>query len=418
MGRFSERSMNRHGADSPWKGVDSMTSRKRILAAFAGGSLIALSTLSIGGGPGPSFGDPLPKLTPAQRASFVAGKSSFLNVETVATGLGPVFNDVSCVACHSSPAPGGGSTTIETRFGRVVNGQFDPMTEFGGSLIQRQGIGLYNGVNFVGEVVPPQATVSAGRRTTPLFGLGLVNAVPDSTFQQLASLEQQYTKSTAGRANILIDQATGEDIVGRFGWKCQQGSLFTFSGDAYLNEMGITTPLFPSENCPQGNCALLEANPAASNPNEPDNDDLQAFTSFMSLLAPPPQVALSSSAKSGARTFVAIGCANCHFPALQTGRNSIAALNNVTFFPYSDFLLHDMGSLGDGIAQAGAGQTEMRTAPLWGVREITSFLHDGRATSLSQAILAHAGQGLAARNQFAVLSKNDEADLIAFLNSL
>ena len=94
-------------------------------------------------------------------------------------GIGPVFNDVSCAACHSTPAVGGGSTTIETRFGRMLNGQFDPMTEFGGSLIQKQGIGLFNGVNFVGEVVPPQATIVAGRRTTPLFGLGLVGAVPD-----------------------------------------------------------------------------------------------------------------------------------------------------------------------------------------------------------------------------------------------
>ncbi len=395
-----------------------MSSRKRILAVFVGAAVVSLSVFSMGGGPSPKFGDPLPNLTSAQQASFLAGKASFLVVETVATGLGPVFNDVSCVACHSSPAAGGGSTTIETRFGRVVNGQFDPMTDFGGSLIQKQGIGFYNGVNFVGEVVPRRATISAGRRTTPLFGLGLVDAVPNATFEQLASLEQQYTPHTAGRVNAITDQATGDQIVGRFGWKCQQGSLFTFSGDAYLNEMGITTPLFPTENCPQGNCALLQANPAPSNPNEPDNDDLQAFTNFMSLLAPPPQVALSSAAKSGAKTFASIGCVNCHFPALETGPSSIAALNCVTFFPYSDFLLHDMGSLGDGIAQAGAGQTEMRTAPLWGVRVMTSFLHDGRAATLSQAILAHDGQGRGARNQFAGLSKTDQANLIAFLNSL
>src|SRR5262249_7749877 len=98
--------------------------------------------------------------------------------------------------------------------------------------------------------------------------------------------------------------------------------------------------------------------------------------------------------------------------------NPIAALNNVTFFPFSDFLLHDMGSLGDGIAQSGAGQTEMRTAPLWGVRVLTRFLHDGRANSLSQAILAHDGQGRAARNRFAGLRSSDRANLIAFLNSL
>src|SRR5262249_43235527 len=162
----------------------------------------------------------------------------------------------------------------------------------------------------------------------------------------------------------------------------QQGSLLSFSGDAYLNEMGITTPMFPDENCPQGNCALLAANPAPNNPNDEDNDDLEAFTDFMTFLAPPPPVPLSNSARSGANTFTAIGCANCHRPALQTGPSTIAALNHVTFFPYSDFLLHDMGSLGDGIAQGSAGQREMRTAPLWGVRVMTRFLHDGSATTL------------------------------------
>ena len=395
-----------------------MISRARLLAAASAAVALPLSFLLMGGGAGPNFGDPLPKLPADLLGRFNAGKASFVTVETVPEGLGPVFNDVSCVACHSSPAVGGGSTTIETRFGRITNGQFDPMTEFGGSLIQKQGIGLWNGVNFVGEVVPPTATIVAGRRTTPLFGLGLVGAVPDQTFQQLASLEAQHTPNTAGRVSMVTDQATGLQIVGRFGWKCQQGSLFSFSGDAYLNEMGITTPLFPDENCPQGNCNLLAANPATSDPNEPDNDDVAAFTDFMTFLAPPPQVALTSAAKKGAVTFAAIGCANCHFPALQTGSSSIAALNSVTFFPFSDFLLHDMGSLGDGIAQGSAGQSEMRTAPLWGVRELSTFLHDGRATTLSAAILAHDGQGSAARNNFASLKQSDQQNLLAFLNSL
>jgi CxxC motif-containing protein (DUF1111 family) len=145
---------------------------------------------------------------------------------------------------------------------------------------------------------------------------------------------------------------------------------------------------------------------------------IQAVTDFMTLLAPPSPLSLSTSAKRGAVAFAAVGCANCHVPALQTGSSAIPVLNKVTFFPFSDFLLHDMGSLGDGIVQAGAGATEMRTAPLWGVRVMTTFLHDGRAKSLSAAILAHDGQGKAARNQFAGLSSSSQADLIAFLNSL
>ena len=334
----------------------------------------------------PNFGDPLAGLNAAQQAQFVAGQTLFEEVEGVTDGLGPVFNNNSCASCHSAPEVGGGSNILETRFGRMLNGQFDPMVEFGGSLIQQQGIGVFNGVDFVGEVVPPQATIVAGRRTTPLFGLGLVGAVPDSTFAQIAAAEEQYTPDTAGRVNTVTDLATGNPIAGRFGWKCQHGSLFSFAADAYLNEMGITTPLEPNENCPQGNCALLAANPDTSSPND-DISDVQAFFNFMTLLAPPPQLSRSASAKRGLVTFAAIGCANCHLPVLQTGPNAIAALNKVTFFPFSDFLLHDMGSLGDGIAQPPAGQTEMRTAPLWGVRVLTSFLHDGRASTLSQAIL-------------------------------
>ena len=235
-----------------------MWSRKRLSAALMGAALIGLGFLALGANGGPSFGDPLPGLTSDLRARFNAGKTGFREVETVADGIGPVFNNVSCVACHSTPATGGGSTLVETRFGRMVNGQFDPMTEFGGSLIQTQGIGLFNGVNFVGETVPHQATIVAGRRTTPLFGLGLFNAaVPDATFEQLATLEQHHIRLRQRGVNMVTDQATGEQIAGRFGWKCQQGSLFSFSGDAYLNEMGVTTPLDPTENCPQGNCALL-----------------------------------------------------------------------------------------------------------------------------------------------------------------
>jgi CxxC motif-containing protein (DUF1111 family) len=416
--------------------VRMMRLRKPISAALVGVAVLVFVIFALGSGNSPTFGDPFSGLSKTLQAEFVAGQQNFALVDTVAGGLGPVYNNVSCVSCHSTPASGGGSTTLETRYGTDINGVFDPLTQYGGSLIHSQGIGLFNGVDFVGEIVPKRpavrggpATIVAGRRTTPLFGLGLVGAVPNSTFEEIADLEQQHTPETAGRVNIVSDVfADGQapqSFVGRFGWKCQHGTLFGFAGDAYLNEMGITTPLFPNENCPQdptqgrlANCALLAANPAASNPNEPDNNDLTQFTEFITLLAPPPQLPLTAKAKLGAKTFTQIGCANCHVPALQTGSSSIPQLNEVTFYPFSDFLLHDMGSLGDGIAQAGAGQTEMRTAPLWGVRVITSFLHDGRASTLSEAILAHAGQGQAARNNFAKLSATAQANLLAFLNTL
>ncbi len=220
------------------------------------------------------IGGPLPRITRDESTRFLAGKTGFQVVETVATGLGPVFNDKACSACHNGTAIGGGNIRLETRFGTMTNGVFDPLMTLGGSLIQSQGIGLVGGVNFVGEVVPPQATIMAGRRTTPLFGLGLVDNVPDMVFEQIAHQERRHSPETAGRVNIVLDTASGEERVGRFGWKCQQATLLSFSGDAYLNEMGITTPMFPNENCPQGNCALLLNPGLPVVPNEPDNDDL------------------------------------------------------------------------------------------------------------------------------------------------
>jgi CxxC motif-containing protein (DUF1111 family) len=153
-------------------------------------------------------------------------------------------------------------------------------------------------------------------------------------------------------------------------------------------------------------------------PNDATNDSLVGFTDFMAFLGAPPQVPLTAQSRQGAQLFAQIGCVNCHLPALQTGPNASAALNKVTFFPFSDFLLHDMGSLGDGIAQANAGQREIRTAPLWGVRLQTTLLHDGSAKSIPEAILKHQGQGRAASEAFADLNQGQQAALVAFLKSL
>jgi CxxC motif-containing protein (DUF1111 family) len=138
----------------------------------------------------------------------------------------------------------------------------------------------------------------------------------------------------------------------------------------------------------------------------------------MMLLAPPPRAAITPRVIQGGVVFAAIGCANCHIPALKTGDHSVHALAHQRFFPYSDFLLHDMGSLGDGIEQGLATGKEMRTAPLWGLRTLTTFLHDGRATTVKDAILAHDGQAKAARDRFKALDPATEAKLLAFLNSL
>ena len=299
----------------------------------------------------------------------------------------------------------------------MIDGVFNSLTQFDGQLLHSKGIGLFNGVDFVGEVVPPEANVVAHRRTNPLFGLGLVDAVPDQTLKDIAQFQQEFTPETAGQALVLTDVFSGQPRVGRFGWKCQIGTVLTFTGNAFLNEMGITTPFFPHENPPGGDSALLAANPALTNPNDTTATVMQ-IADHTTFLAPPPHRPSRAKRKLGQDLFAAIGCVNCHLPVMQTGPNAVAALNEVTFFPYSDFLVHDMGSLNDGIAQPPATGQQMRTAPLWGARIRTSFLHDGRAKTIEEAILAHDGQGLAARNNFALLRTHEQAEVLEFINSL
>ncbi len=346
------------------------------------------------------------------------GQQAFLAPETPPDGLGPVFTEGACAKCHNAGAVGGAGTRLVTHFGRIVNGVYDQMIAFGGPQVQDRGIGFFNGVNFVGEVVPPQATIVAKHRTIPTFGLGLVDAVPDAVYLQIAQHQHANSPQTAGVASIVVDASTGQSRVGKFGWKAQEPTLFDFAGDAYVNEMGVTTPLFPNENCPQGNCSLLAANPATTNPNDLTNATVQQFFNFMSLTQPPPRGPMNASVQAGSALFNQIGCTNCHLPTLQTGPNPVAALSGVTFSPYSDFLLHDMGSLGDGIVVNQVGPTQMRTAPLWGLRFEPNYLHDGRATNLDEAIMAHAGQGQASQTLYSRLNPTQKAQLIAFLNSL
>jgi CxxC motif-containing protein (DUF1111 family) len=411
-----------------------MTFRKAKVTLILPCLVVVMAIAFLGSGPpAPNFGDPLAGLSDSELARFQTGLAQFVAVENIVPdGLGPVFNapmdvtasaGVACSTCHTDPATGGGSSTqFETRFGQVIGGVFDPMTELGGSLLQNQGIGNGPwGYYFVGEVVPPQANVVAKRRVTPLFGAGLVEAVPDAVLNAIAAQQQLMSPATAGRPNLLVEPATTQTTVGRFGWKAQHSSLFAFGGDAYLNEMGITTPLFPVESCPQGNCALMEYNPVpalgGTVPND-TNTALQQFADFMAFLAPPPIQPIPAAGRGGELIFAAIGCAFCHIPTLRSGPSPVQALNNVVFHPFSDFLLHDMGSLGDGVVQGGAGATEMRTAPLWGLRNVSAFLHDGRAATISDAILAHDGQAKPARDAFTRLSPRTQARLVAYLNSL
>lgn len=380
------------------------------------------------------FGQPIAGLTSDQLARFNTGAATFNEVETVADGLGPIFNGNSCGGCHEQPALGGGADFAESRFGRVAaDGTFDPLADEGGTLQQFFSIGAESapmpGCTFPDENIPADANVRTLRRSNPLFGAGLVNNVPEGELRALATLEGIITPATAGHVAISINLSTQTPLVSRFGWKAQVPTVFQFAGNAYVNEMGITNPQFPIENCPNmaPDCDLVHRCNPKPGLND-DGTDVQAFTDFMSFLGPPPRGPITDSVRRGQTTFTLIGCANCHTPTLVTGSSDVAALSDKIFHPYSDFLLHDMGSDGDGIGPDQgdatmitviATPTELRTAPLWGVRGNGRFLHDMRARTIQEAILVgHEGQGAGPRARFQHLSAQQQQDLVAFVNSL
>lgn len=361
------------------------------------------------------FGRALAGLSAELMAAFNEGRTEFTNVETPEGGLGPIFNGRSCAECHSAPAVGGGSRTVVTRFGRVENGVFDSLESLGGSLLQRFAINPA-----ARETIPHEANVVAQRISTPVFGLGLMEAIPDSTL--LANAAQPKPDGVAGRAAEIIDVVSGQKRIGRFGWKSQQATILAFSGDAYTNEMGITNRLFPTENAPNGNQQLLRRFQTTTGIEDTvgadGRSDIDAATDFMRLLAPPPQLAKSASAIIGESLFSQTGCATCHTPSLRTGPNAIPALDRKPVNLYSDLLLHDMGRLGDGIAQANAGMHEMRTAPLWGLRARDRYLHDGRANSVDAAIRGHEGEALVSRDRYTRLSPQLRQSVLDFLSTL
>ena len=230
-------------------------------------------------------GGPLSGLTAAELAAFNVGKAEFQNVETVQSGLGPIFNNTSCVACHSAPATGGSSQQFVTRFGRTTSGVFDPLESLGGSLLQARAI-----APAAREFIPREANTIARRQTPPLFGLGLIEAIPDSTIQSLAL--RPSVDGITGRAAIVTDVTTGSQRVGRFGMKSQHATILAFSADAYLNEMGITNRFFPTENAPNGKASVLAQFDKTQDPEDvadpiTKRSDVDIVADFQRLLAPP-----------------------------------------------------------------------------------------------------------------------------------
>jgi len=364
-------------------------------------------------------GDPLRGLTAYEFTEFRLGLDDFTEVETSEEGLGPAFNAASCAVCHSVPAIGGTSTVLETRAATTdEDGAFKALDSSGETLMHLFSIPTHG----CQPVIPDHATIIARRAPIPVFGAGLVEAIDDGTILRLADPADQNGDGVRGRAAIVIDPATGNQRVGRFGWKAQHATLLAFAADAYRNEMGITNDLFPLEAA-YGVTAeamrLCDPLPDPEDRREPATGrrGIDNFESFMKFLAPIERGAVGDLERQGERIFELSGCATCHVPALETGVNPNRLFDRQVVRLFSDLLLHDIGT-GDGIRQAAAAANEIRTPALWGLRTRRPLMHDGGSATPEAAIRRHRGEADLSRRTFEALMPAQRAALLAFLKSL
>jgi CxxC motif-containing protein (DUF1111 family) len=362
-------------------------------------------------------GDPLTGITPTEFQEFRRGLEDFREVEEAEEGLGPLFNGTGCAVCHNVPAIGGSSPMTELRGGyRDPSGAFHVVG--GTTLFQMFSLPDHR----CQAIIPAEANVIARRAPIPLFGGGLVEAVPDETILALEDPFDRDRDGISGRAAVIVDKATGQRRVGRFGWKAQIATLLTFSGDAYTNEMGITNDVFPEE--PRGGISEARLRECDKLKDPEDSVDprtgkrsIDNFELFMKFLAPAPRGLITEEVRIGEQVFTEVGCASCHVPSLTTGANASAALNRKTLMLFSDLLLHELGT-GDGIEQGAAEPDEIRTPALWGLRLRRPLLHDGSAATPAEAIRRHGGEATGVIERYNRASEQMRRSLLAFLDSL
>jgi CxxC motif-containing protein (DUF1111 family) len=270
--------------------------------------------------------------------------------------------------------------------------------------------------------IPPEANVIARRIAIPLFGAGLVEAIPDEALLALEDPDDRNRDGISGRAAIVADAATGDHRAGRFGWKAQHATLLAFGADAYTNEMGITNDVFPQEaglGIAPERLRICDPHPDPEDRRDPRTGRraIDNFAAFMRFLAPLSRGPVGEVERAGERVFNEIGCASCHVPVLTTGPSATPALHRQPVALFSDLLLHDVGT-GDGIPQGAARAEEIRTPALWGLRFRRPLLHDGSAATPEHAISSHRGEAESARREFERLSPDSRAALLAFLRSL
>ena len=404
----AESQTNRPRAKRPFSGLITIPSQGAARSSFFAHPQTARPILP---------GSPLQGLTPTEFERFRLGREDFLEVETAEEGLGPAYNGTSCSGCHSIPALGGTAAIAEIRAGyRDEQGNFIAL--YGGTLYH-----LFSTPPHRAQVqIPPEANVIDRRVPIPLFGAGLVEAIPDATIIALEDPEDLNQDGISGRAARLIDVATHLPRIGRFGWKAQHATLLAFGADAYRNEMGITNDLFPNElalGVDPVELELADPRPALEDEREPTTGlrGIDNFESFMKLLAPLERGPATAAAIRGEQIFTTIGCEACHVPRLQTGPSPNPLFDRKPVNLHSDLLLHDIGT-GDGIQQEAALPNEIRTPALWGLRFRRPLLHNGTAATVEDAIQRHQGEASFSSQRFSELTPEQQSDLLAFLSSL
>ncbi|EHQ41006.1 di-heme oxidoreductase family protein [Myroides odoratus] len=410
-----------------------------------------------------AYGTPAPNLSGADLALHLTGDLTFESVyvtppNKVNGGLGPIFNNSSCISCHPKDGRAPFPTNLNARSGFFMrvslpgiadNGGPVPVPGFGLQIQNQAAFGVEPEAQFqvtystiveeladgtkvtlrkphyslVESYIPIPANILLSPRIgSPVFGLGLLEAIPEADILAQIDANDANQDGIYGKANYVYDVISKQTKLGRFGWKANTASLLEQCAAAFNNDMGITNYVFPYEtgygqtNGDDGLKAGIEVSNAL----------VDAVTFYTQTLAvPASRFHDNQNVRNGARIFEEIDCAKCHVPKQKTGPSPIKALAYQTIYPYTDMLLHDMGEdLADGRPDFMATGREWKTRPLWGigfqylVNGHTQFLHDGRAANLTEAILWHGGEAQRAKNKFKQLSKKEREDLLAFLNSL
>jgi CxxC motif-containing protein (DUF1111 family) len=367
--------------------------------------------------------------------TFATDQAVFEKVHDPSTNLGPLFNATSCVACHQNPVSGGASQITELRVGhRDDNGNFvNPTVTINDGLNTVGGRSLINDRATCAQAqehVPESENIRTLRAVLNTLGDGFVEAIDDNTLIAIAQGQPALSDGLIQGEVIHVPvlEAPGQTRVGRFGWKNQHSSLLSFIADAYLNEMGITSRLKPQDST----TVCKTTQDPEDQPDSIGLADIDHFAQFIRSTQVPPRdtvIAATPDAQAGQKLFESVRCNTCHVESITTAAAGTPinggaitvqpALAGKVIHPFGDFLLHDIGT-GDGIVQAGPQDTaeKMRTAPLWGLRTKSRYMHDLKSLTLEAAIARHKGEARGVIHHFNALTSTQQQQLITFLRSL